>query len=297
MLATLVDEPFHRPGWVYEEKYDGYRILSYKEGARVTLRSRLGKDRSRTFARISDAVERLTTRTALVDGEVVAFDEQGVSRFQLLQRGGAKLHYAAFDCLFIDGQDIRRSPLTSRRKALESIIGRSGTLFLSRRLPRNGLMAYRRANELGLEGLVAKDSTSPYMEGRSKKWLKVKVRREEEFVIGGFTPPKGSRPYFGALLLGAHSGKDLHYVGKVGTGFSQETLSSLFRRFRSLLRQTPPFVNAPREKGGARWLAPKLVAQIAFLEWTADGRLRHPVFLGLRDDKKPEDCRLPKVFR
>jgi DNA ligase D-like protein (predicted ligase) len=296
MLATLVPEPVHYPGWVYEEKYDGIRILAYKEGSRVTLRSRNDKDKTGEFAKVAGAVGELSSRTLLLDGEVVALDRQRISRFQLLQRRQLEPAYAVFDCLYRDGHDLRRQPLIERRAALEGAIGekqrRRQGLFATRRLGASGLAAYNRAQERGLEGVVAKDPASPYIEGRSTRWLKVKVHAEEEFVIGGYTLPAGSRTHFGALLLGAYSGSDLYYVGKVGTGFSRATLASLHRRFQPLIRQTSPFVHPPREPG-AIWIAPKLVAQIAFQEWTRDRRLRQPVFLGLRDDKEARECLLP----
>jgi len=294
MLATLVDEPFDRPGWVYEEKYDGYRILAYKEGSRVTLLSRNAKDRTDSFSAVAAAVSRLRDRTLLLDGEVVAFDRRRVSRFQLLQRGDAPHVFAVFDCLYRAGADLRREPLSARRKALEAAVARSEGLLVSRRLARNGLAAYRAARRRGFEGIVAKDAASVYEERRSGRWLKVKVHQEEEFVVAGFTPPRGSRSHIGALLLGAYEGDRLHFVGKVGAGFSEQTLASLSRLLRPLLRAKPAFAAAPREKG-AQWLAPRLVAQIAFQEWTADRKLRQPVFLGLRDDKKPSECRMPEA--
>ena len=294
MLATLVGEPFHKPGWVYEEKYDGYRILAYKEGAKVTLLSRNGNDRSATFASVAASVAKLRDRTMLLDGEVVAFDRKGVSRFQLLQRGDVANAFAVFDCLYRDGRDLRREPLTTRRRELEDAIGKAPKeIFLSKRLADDGLEAYRRAKQRNLEGLVAKAGASPYEERRSRLWLKVKVHQEEEFVIGGFTAPQGSRKHIGALLLGAYAGDDLHFVGKVGTGFTEQRLADLFRLFKPLVRATSPFVNLPREKQ-VTWLMPKLVAQIAFAEWTEDGKLRQPVFLGLRDDKDPRDCMMPR---
>jgi bifunctional non-homologous end joining protein LigD len=293
MLATLVSEAFHKPGWVYEEKYDGYRILAYKAGAKVTLLSRNGKNRTATFASVAASIAKLRDGTALLDGEVVAFDSRGVSRFQLLQRGDVPHTFAVFDCLYRNGRDLRREALSMRRRELEAAIGKaSKELFPSARLAENGLEAYRIAKRRGLEGVVAKDSDSRYQEGRSRSWLKVKVHQEEEFVIGGFTAPQGSRRYIGALLLGAYAGKDLHFVGKVGTGFSEQTLAELHKTFKPLIRATPPFVVPPREKK-ISWLEPKLVAQIAFAEWTADRKLRQPVFLGLRDDKDPRDCVLP----
>jgi len=296
MLATLVPDPFDAPGWIYEEKYDGYRILAYKEGERVTLLSRNGNDRTATFAAAAAAVARLKERTLLLDGEVVAFDRKKVSRFQLLQRGDVSQAYAVFDCLYRSGQDLRRRPQAERRSELESALGReSTTLFLSRRLAENGLAAYRLAKRRGFEGLVAKDESSPYEEGRSRRWLKVKVHQEEELVIGGFTPPRGGRKHLGALLLGAYAGKDLRFVGKVGTGFTEKTLASLAKTLAPTAVAKPPFVNPPREPN-ATWVAPRAVAQIAFQEWTADGKLRQPVFLGLRDDKKPREVKLPEEF-
>jgi bifunctional non-homologous end joining protein LigD len=207
MLATLVAEPFHRPGWVYEEKYDGYRILAYKEGAQVTLLSRNGNDRSATFASVAASLAKLPDRLILLDGEVVAFDAKGVSRFQLLQRGDVANAFAVFDILYRDGRDLRGEPLSGRRRELEDAIGKeSKELFLSKRLADDGLEAYRIAKRRNLEGLVAKDLTSPYEERRSRAWLKVKVHQEEEFVIAGYTAPQGSRQHIGALLLGAYGG-------------------------------------------------------------------------------------------
>jgi bifunctional non-homologous end joining protein LigD len=293
MLATLVAEPFHRPGWVYEEKYDGYRILAYKEGAKLTLLSRNGNDRSATFASVAASLAKLPDRLILLDGEVVAFDAKGVSRFQLLQRGDVANAFAVFDILYRDGRDLRREPLSERRRELEEAVGReSKELFLSKRLADDGLEAYRIAKRRNLEGLVAKDLNSAYEERRSRAWLKVKVHQEEEFVIAGYTAPQGSRQHIGALLLGAYAGDDLHFVGKVGTGFSEQRLAELYRMFQPIARSTTAFVNPPREKG-VTWTAPKLVAQIAFAEWTRDRKLRQPVFLGLRDDKDPRECLMP----
>ena len=295
MLATLVHEPFHRPGWIYEEKYDGYRILAYKEGGRVRLVSRNAKDRTGTYGDVADAVRALPSRTLLLDGEVVAFDRRGVSRFQLLQQGQIGPAYAVFDCLYANGRDLRREPLATRRRMLESALTDRAPLRLARRLAGDGLAAYRLAKRRGLEGLIAKDADAPYVEGRSGKWLKVKVRQEEELVIGGYTAPSGARSRFGALLLGAYDGNGkLRYVGKVGTGFTEQSLESLYRRFRPLIRETPPFADPPRARD-VTYLAPRLVAQIAFEEWTADWKLRQPAFLGLRDDKKPEEVSLPEA--
>jgi len=295
MLATLVRQPFDKPGWVYEEKYDGYRILSYKQGTRVTLVSRNGKDRTRLFADVAESVRKLPAETLLLDGEVVVFDRAHVSRFQLLQQGDVVSSYAVFDCLYENGRDLRKASLDVRRAALEAAVGKTERIFVSRRLSADGFRAYRTAKKRGYEGLVAKDLSSPYVEGRSTKWLKVKVHQEEEFVIAGYTAPSGTRLRIGALLLGAYGGKQLHFIGKVGTGFSRKTLTSLFQRFKPFVRKKPSLVDPPRE-AGVTYLAPRLVAQIAFQEWTTDKKLRQPVFLGLRDDKEPKECRLPEKF-
>lgn len=298
MLATLVREPFDRSGWVYEEKYDGFRILAYKEGSRVTLLSRNAKDKTQWFHRIAEAVAVLPSRTLLLDGEVVAFDRGRVSRFQLLQNLKPEAHYAVFDCLYRDGRDLRGEALTARRAELEAVLGaptgKGSKIFLSTRLARNGFEAYKVARRKGYEGLIAKDAASPYAEGRSNRWLKVKVHQEDEFVIVGYTAPAGSRQHFGALLLAAYDHGKLSYTGKVGTGFTQQSLAELFKKFQPLVRSTPTLPDPPREKN-VTYLAPRLVAQIAYGEWTNDRKLRQPVFLGLRDDKRPKDVRVPEA--
>jgi bifunctional non-homologous end joining protein LigD len=311
MLATLVREPFHKPGWVYEEKYDGYRILAYKEGSRVRLYSRNAIDRTDRFSEVATAMNHLRSPTLLLDGEVSVFDREGVSRFQLLQNlSTGKSVFAVFDCLYKDGQDLRRRPLSERRVALEESLGpnkfpaktrKAGPnkvptnkiIVPSARLASDGLEAYRLAIQRKFEGLVAKDLSSPYVAGRSSFWLKVKVHQEDEFVIGGFTEPAGSRSHFGALLLGAYDRGKLHFVGKVGTGFNQQSLDMLFKKFRTLVRQQSPFVDPPGERH-VTFLSPKLVAQISYQEWTKDKKLRQPVFLGLRDDKSPREVRMPE---
>lgn len=294
MLATLVQAPFDRPGWIFEEKYDGYRILAYKESEVVTLLSRNGKDRTGSYPAIAEAIGRIRARTLLVDGEMVVFDRHRVSRFQLLQQGGQAL-YATFDCLYRNGSDLRDQPLSARRAILEEVLPKTGTLFVSRRLADSGLEAYRAAKRHGYEGMVAKNLSSSYQEGRSRDWLKVKVHQEEEFVIVGYTAPSGSRKHLGALLLGAYEGTKLRYVGKVGTGFSEKTLLDLSRLLRPLVTENPGIRELPTQRG-VTFVKPQLVAQIAFEEWTADKKLRQPVFLGLRDDKKADEVQLPAVL-
>jgi bifunctional non-homologous end joining protein LigD len=296
MLATLVSEPFDKPGWVYEEKYDGERILVYKEDGHVRLLSRRAIDRKGNFPHIVTAIRNLRAATLVLDGEMVVFDRKGVSRFQLLQQGKGDPIYAVFDCLLRNGKDLRRESLSVRRAAMEEAIDCSKHLLPSQRLAQNGLAAFRVAERRGYEGLVAKDLSSPYRSGRSTDWLKVKVHQEDEFVIVGFTKPAGARRYFGALLLGAYEGAKLSYVGKVGTGFTAQTLASLYQKFRPLVRKDSP-LSEPIRHTGVTFLTPQLVAQISYQEWTADTKLRQPVFLGLRDDKRPQEVQLEKVRR
>ena len=288
MLATLARKPFHLPGWVYEEKYDGYRILAYKEGSRVTLLSRNNLDRTSSYSHVAAVIAALAPVTLLLDGEVVALDRKRVSRFEILQGDTSKGKYAVFDCLYVDGRDLRLEPLAERRPVLESVVRDSRSMWIARRLADDGLAAFEVAKKRGFEGLVAKDAASPYVEARSRYWLKVKVHQEDEFVIVGYTPPTGARKYIGALLLGGYHDGKLQYVGKVGTGFSQAKLKSLYQTFKKLKTEASLVTNPPRERG-VTYLEPKLVAQIAYQEWTNDFKLRQPVFLGLRDDKSAKE--------
>jgi bifunctional non-homologous end joining protein LigD len=288
MLATLVDSPFNKPDWVFEEKYDGVRMLAYKEGEKVSLISRNGIDRSARYPKIAEAIGKLKSETLALDGEIVVFDDKRVSRFQFLQHSDGRPVFVVFDCLHVDGKDIRTAPLSERRKALAGAVKPSARLMLSARLDADGLKAFEIAKRRGLEGLIAKDLASKYVSGRSGSWLKVKVRKEDEFVIGGFSEPTGTRHFFGALLLGVYSGGRLKYAGKVGTGFDEEALRALHKKFERLRRANSPFTGKVKERR-ATFVTPKLVAQIGYTEWTTDGKLRHPVFLGLRDDKDAKE--------
>jgi bifunctional non-homologous end joining protein LigD len=290
MLATLADAPFDRPGWVFEEKYDGVRILAYREGVKVSLITRNGIDRTGRYGEVAVAVLKLNGDCFCLDGEVVVFDAKKVSRFQLLQRRKGPLQFVVFDCLYAQGRDFRNKTLAERRAALEKIVRNGDVVFLSRRLPGDGIKAFQTASRLGFEGVVGKNLASRYTENRSMEWLKVKVHQQDEFVIGGFTAPGGARSHFGALLLGTYSHGQFLYAGKVGTGFDEKTLQSLHNKLKSLVRPSSPYsLQVPEQN--VTFLKPQLVAQISYSEWTTDGRLRHPVFLGLRDDKKAKDVR------
>ncbi|HEY3187863.1 MAG TPA: non-homologous end-joining DNA ligase [Solirubrobacteraceae bacterium] len=295
MLATLVDAPVDRPGWVAEEKYDGIRLVAYKDGRAVSLITRNDIDRTADFPGVAAAIARLPAPTLVLDGEVVVFDAGRVSRFSLLQRrdDAAAPVYVAFDCLYARGRDLCDRPLRERREHLEREIRTGPALLVARRLEGTGSQAYEQARRLGLEGIILKDESAPYESGaRSRAWLKVKLRNEDEFVIGGYTAPGGARTHFGALLVGAWQGDRLRYAGKVGTGFTQQTLTDLMRRFRPLVRASSPFADRIRERD-ATWLDPVLVAQLAFTERTEDGKLRHPAYLGLREDKRARDVTWP----
>jgi bifunctional non-homologous end joining protein LigD len=294
MLATLVAAPFHRPGWIWEEKYDGIRLIAVKDGRRVRLFTRNDKDRSDDFPEIVAGLAALPTPTLVLDGEVVVFDVDGISRFQLLQRraaGASPPIYMVFDCLHARGRDLAAEPLTARRAALEREVREGPRVRIARRLADDGLRAFAEARRRGLEGVIGKDPQAPYMPGvRSPAWCKVKVRAEEEFVIGGFSAPRGGRRYLGALLVGAWDGDALRYAGKVGTGFTDATLADLHHRLSPLALPHSPFADAPRARD-VTWVRPQLVAQLAFTERTGDGKLRHPTYLALRDDKPTTEVR------
>jgi bifunctional non-homologous end joining protein LigD len=295
MLATLSPSIVEGPEWVFEEKYDGIRAVAGRERGQVKIWSRTLQDLTGGFPHVVAAVEALDDGDLMIDGELVTLDANGVSRFQLLQRrgiaGASPTRYAIFDLLEHDGRSLMSRPLSERRAVLERLIGpRTVPLFVSRRLVRDGKAAYHEAKRLGWEGIIAKDERSPYQPGvRSPLWRKVKVRKESEFVIGGYTAPKGGRQHLGALLVGLYDGPALRFVGKVGTGFTQETLDILATKLERLRTEKPPFDPAPRMKD-ATWVRPKLVAQLVYAEWTADGKLRQPAFLGLRTDKDPSEC-------
>lgn len=298
-LATLVDAAPEGTGWVHEIKYDGYRILAYKEGENVRLLSRNGKDWSRRFHSVVTALKGIEGN-AVLDGEVVVLDEQGLTSFQSLQRALKEhkkdaLVYYVFDILWADGEDLRGVSLTERKSGLREMLRRSGMLEgqiirYSDHLQGNGEAFFRQACKTGLEGIICKKASSPYRGRRTRDWLKVKCGKRQEFVVGGFTEPSGSRQGFGALLLGVYkkgNHKDLRYAGRVGTGFNDATLKRLRETLDGLIEKTSPFDDGPtgREARGVTWVRPELVAEVSFTEWTEDGRLRHPSFLGLREDK------------
>ncbi|HYO60563.1 MAG TPA: non-homologous end-joining DNA ligase [Actinomycetota bacterium] len=287
MLATLTKDYFSDPAWVFEPKLDGIRCIAYKRGASVKLLSRNRLDLTATYPAVADALA-AQPGDFVADGEVAAV-KGDVTSFSLLQqvhRQKVPVVYFCFDLMHLGGYDLTALPLTARKDLLQSSLGFDEPLRYVSHVDDEGEAYYREACKRGWEGLIAKRAAGRYVQGRSKDWLKFKCSFEQELVIGGFTDPEGARSHFGALLLGYYEGRDLRYAGKVGTGFTQKTLADLHARMAPLERPDSPFAGKPPVRKGAHWLAPKLVAQIGFSEWTTDGKLRHPRFLGLRTDKK-----------
>ena len=299
-LATLVDATPDGPAWLHEIKLDGYRILCRIEGGAARLLSRNGHDWTKRFLAISEALTALPAESAILDGEAVVFDGQGRSSFQALQnalaRGSAaRVDLVLFDVLFLDGYDVRPAPLLERKQLLRALVTRGpadSVIHFSDHVVGRGAEFFAAACARQVEGIVAKRADAPYRSGRSRAWLKVKCSKRQELVIAGFTEPGGSRAGFGALLLGAYGADDdLHYCGKVGTGFDGATLKAIRNALDRIERKTSAFVDPPRMRG-AHWVQPRLVAEISFTEWTADRRVRHPVFVGLREDKDARSVRI-----
>jgi DNA ligase D-like protein (predicted ligase) len=286
MKAVLTDDRFSDPEWIYERKLDGIRCLAFKADQRVQLRSRNDLSLNGRFPEVVEALEADAVTDVVLDGEVVAFAGAQTSFERLQQRGErpVSVFYYVFDILHLDGHDTTALPLRARKAVLRRALAFHGPVRLTPHRNRDGEEMYREACRKGWEGLIAKRADSPYTHGRSRDWLKFKCSAEQELVIGGYTAPKGSRTDLGALLLGYYDDGKLRYAGKVGTGFTQATLRDLAGRLAPLETDTKPFADEVRERH-VTWARPELVAQVGFSEWTRDGRLRHPRFLGLRDDK------------
>jgi bifunctional non-homologous end joining protein LigD len=297
-LATLVDEAPEGDEWVHELKFDGFRILCRIDDGKVALLTRNNKDWTGTFAPIAKAAPRLPCQQALIDGEAAVVLPDGTTSFHALQNAmeegsRERLAYFAFDLLHLDGYDLTRAPLEERKAALADLLRRAGPaaepLRFSDHVVGNGGAFFQQACQMKLEGIIAKKRDEPYSGGRGRGWLKVKCTSEQEFVIGGFTPPEGQRAGIGALLLGVHEDGALRFAGKVGTGFTERMARDLRKRLDALEVDRPPFSEKPTglRLKDARWVRPELVAEVKFTEWTPDGKLRHPSFQGLRDDKAP----------
>lgn len=308
MKATIAANPPTQGTWLYELKFDGYRAIAVKNGSEVGLWSLNEKDFSKRFPEITAAIADLPVDHAIFDGEIVALDEEGRSSFQLLQTlesGDERppLAYYIFDLLNHSGTDLRGTPLHERRAQLEKLTKQlEEPLRYSAEIPGDPKKLLAEIRARGLEGIIGKERDSIYHSGvRSRSWVKLKCVNEQEFVIGGYTPPEGTRKHFGALLVGYYKGSELQFAGKVGTGFNHALLKSLYNQMKTLHRNRCPFANLPEKAQGrwlqnitpaemkhCHWIDPSLVCQLRFTEWTRDGKLRHPVFLGLREDKQAE---------
>jgi len=317
MLATPTAKAFDNPDWLFEIKWDGYRAVAFIEDGRVRLVSRSQNDLTAQFPELGSLPQFVKAQRAILDGEIVALDEEGRPSFSLMQqrtgfqpgkrrlprREGVPVIYYAFDLLYLDGVDLRRVPLEQRKQLLQERIeaGKGEVVHYSDHYAEKGLDLFEAAKQRGLEGILAKKRRSVYEENRSRDWLKIKITQRQECVIGGYTDPEGSREYFGALVLGLYDQKGrLIHVGQVGTGFDHKTLREIFGRLQPLKTKQNPFYG---EIGGLRkvqFVRPELVAEIKFAEWThetAEGgmKLRAPVFMGLRADKSAEECRLEEA--
>jgi DNA ligase D-like protein (predicted ligase) len=299
-LATLTEKRFSDPKWIFERKFDGMRCLAFRDGDRVRLLSRNRQPLNGTYPELVDALTAQHTTRFVVDGEVVAFEGRRTSFARLQGRLGitnpdvaraspVRVFYYLFDLLHLDGKSTIDVPLLWRKRLLRNAFEFNDPLRYTTHRVEDGIRAFRAACERGDEGVIAKLADSTYDGRRSPNWLKFKCVRDQEFVVGGYTSPKGSRVELGALLLGYHEGRDLVYAGKVGTGFDEATLHSLHERLSPLEQDAPPFTRGLVHEKGAHWVRPQLVVQIGFTEWTRDGKLRHPRYQGLRTDKDPDD--------
>jgi bifunctional non-homologous end joining protein LigD len=294
-LAFLKDQPPDGPNWIHEIKYDGYRVVAAVAGNKARLYTRSGQDWTEKFRPIAEALTSLDIK-AVIDGEVVVFEKQGRTSFQALQEALSERHqddlrYVAFDLLMADGEDLRRKPLSERKRQLKKLLGKvKAPLLYGDHLAGNSAKVLAEACRLGIEGLVSKDKTSPYVTGRALTWIKSKCLGRSEFVIGGYRPSDKKSRSFASLLIGEFGRDGLIYKGRVGTGYDDATLRTLGAKLRARAIDKSPFTEVPRAiRGRARWVKPDLVAEIAFTERTRDGILRHPVFLGLRTDKRARE--------
>lgn len=300
MLATLIDAPFDDPNWIFETKWDGFRIIAKATRGTAALYSRNGNNVTKNYPSIALALGK-SRHTTVFDGELVALDNKGRPRFQLLQnarQNKARLRYYVFDLLFLDGKDLRRLPLLERKRLLRSALPASTLVRFSKHVKRYGVRAFRAAERRGLEGIMGKRAQSRYQSGRrTHDWVKIKTARRQEVVIVGFTRPRKSRKHFGALVLALRKGHAWRYIGHTGTGFSAASLKALHARLKSLARPKKPFHQSIPNEGSTTWVRPSLVCEVKFTEWTKDGQMRHPAFVGLRGDKPATNVMREKEIR
>jgi len=310
MLATPVTRPFDSADWLFEIKWDGYRAVAFIENGRLRLVSRNQNDLTGQYPELRNLPELVDAKKAVLDGEVVALDEQGRPSFSLMQqrsgfrpgghripgRAGIPIQYFVFDVIYADGHDLHRVNLEDRKQALAALVTSGDVLHYSEHYPENGTGLFEAARQRGLEGIVAKRRNSCYEERRSREWLKIKITQRLECVIAGYTEPEGSREYFGSLVLGLYDKqRRLIHVGQAGSGFDQKALQAMWDRLRKLQTDKNPFFGPVDALRRVHWVDPEMVAEIKFTEWTHESneggmKLRAPVFLGLRPDKSPREC-------
>jgi bifunctional non-homologous end joining protein LigD len=300
MLAHLAAKPFTRKGWIFEIKWDGYRIIAHVQDKNVTLYSRSHQDYTQIFSPVSRALAKQNIN-AILDGEMVVLDEKGQAHFQLLQQfqktQQGDLVYYVFDLLWLNGDDLRELPLAERKKKLIKLLHPNAKIRISEHVATDGEAFFKVAAQQGLEGIMAKDIDSPYFSGkRSQSWLKMKAVHQEEAIIAGYTAPRGSRQHIGSLILGMFKGKELVYIGHSSGKLSEQGLADLKKKLDSLARVTSPFKNPPKTNAPVTWVKPTLVCEVNFTEWTEDGHLRHPVFIGLRQDKPARTVHREKII-
>jgi bifunctional non-homologous end joining protein LigD len=304
MLATLVDKPFSDPDWLFENKWDGVRAICFFDQGQTRLFSRSGKEMTPRYPELAGIGKYIHASGAILDGEIVVLNEKGQPSFQLLQsRVGLdspsdiqrraqqqRLVYYVFDLLYFDGFNLMPAPLIERKKLLQAIVEPSEHAQISEYAVEKGEELFERAKANNQEGIVAKFMSSPYVEGRSGRWLKLKTTLQEEVVIGGYTKPRNTREYFGALVVGLYRDGKLVSVGHVGGGFDRSSLKQLYDQMQPLKTRKSPFAIEPGTNEPVQWVKPALVGQVKFAEWTRDQQMRQPVFLGLRGDKAPAEC-------
>jgi bifunctional non-homologous end joining protein LigD len=295
MMAESTKAPFDSQDWIFEIKLDGYRAITVFDSAgKAHLWSRNGLSLEAKFPAIANAVSKLKLRSTVLDGEVVAVDEKGIPRFQLLQRfqkqPTAPTLYYVFDLLWYRGDDLTQKPVLERRNVLERVLKPVAGIQLGSYVEAEGKALFELTKEKGMEGIIAKHKDSLYRPGkRASDWLKIKARLQQEFVVGGFTAPKGSRKHLGAVVLGAYSNGTLRHYGYAGSGFTEKGLKDAVDRMKPLFIDKCPFVNPPNIKEKIQWVRPKLVCEVEYAELTADDQLRQTTFLGWRDDKNPKE--------
>ncbi len=298
-LATLVKEPPNGDEWLHELKFDGYRMICHLHRRKARFWSRNGKDWTEKFPNLAQALKTFPATTAILDGEVVVVDSAGRSSFQRLQQsmgGGSATAFVfeIFDLIYLEGYSLSQTPLRERKLALEQLLASAkakGPLRYSDHVEGDGKQFFKQACDYGIEGIVSKLADSPYESTRNRNWQKTKCIKRQEFVIAGYTPSKKGFPGFGSLILGVYDKGKLVYSGRVGTGFSIKQRLELQKKLDRLSQSGLPFIVKPNDPGlrDAHWAKPKLVAEVEFTEWTADGSIRHPSFQGLREDKKPTE--------